>query len=135
MALHDTKYGVHQKMAGLQSQITALEQAHHALKAHLLGELQMYLDANCHGMNGKDGRNGVDGATGATGPKGDQGDVLVYGTEELQAAVSAARAKLVEQHARVLAAVDKAISEHTGSHPAHKLIRTKLEAIKRDAGL
>ncbi len=133
--MHSNKYTVNGKIADLQSKITALEQEHHALKAHLLGALQMYLDENCHGMSGADGRNGVDGAPGATGPKGDQGDVLVYGPEELQTAVRVARTKLVEQHARVLAAVDKAISDHGGSNAIHQMIRRKLEAIKRDAGI
>jgi hypothetical protein len=135
MATHtDNKYTVNGKIAALQSRCTAFESDLHSLKAHLLGELQMYLDENCHGMNGKDGAPGRDGVDGVSivGPKGDAGDITAYGPEELQAAVIGARRKLKEHHAAVIAILIESIEASKRGGPGSHLLSRHLAQIKAD---
>lgn len=97
------------------------------------------------GATGKDGRDGVDGKDGATGaqgpqgiqgPKGDKGDVLYVGDAEMEAAVKEARAAMIDQHARFLAAIRQALS-HAGNLPASNkaAVQGVITKMRQDAGL
>jgi hypothetical protein len=135
MSAHtDNKYTVNGKIAALQSRCTAFESALHSLKAHLLGELQMYLDANCHGMNGKDGAPGRDGVDGQSivGEKGVPGDVLTVGPAQMVKAVIDARRKLKEHHAAVIAILIESIEASKRGGPGGQLLARHLAQIKKD---
>jgi hypothetical protein len=87
------------------------------------------------GAPGKDGKS-IIGPAGPKGDKGERGDITVYGPEELQVAVKAMRTKLVEQHARVLAALDKAMDDAGRSNEGTKrMLQNQIANIRRDAGL
>jgi hypothetical protein len=134
MAPHtENKYSVNARIAALTTQVTELQSALKALRVVLFADLQNYLDAHCHGQNGADGRDGVDGAPGATGPQGPAGDITVYGPDELQAAVKAARTELVQQRAKFQAALFQALADANGPHAANW--RRRLEDLKRMAGI
>jgi len=133
---HDSKYTVHQRLGQLENAVTELKRENAELRVHLTGALQTAVNDAKHSFH--DGRDGLDGQPGATGPrgiKGERGDVCYIGPDEVQAAVSAVRAELVEQRAKFLGAILHSIEEHGGSNSVHRIIRARLEQLRKDAGL
>jgi len=130
------KYTVHQRLTNAENRCAQLEAEVKAVRVHLAGALQTAVNDAKNSF--RDGRDGVDGATGPQGPrgiKGERGDVLYIGPDEVQAAVAAVRAELVAKQAKFLGAIDRAISENGGSSSAQRIVRARLEQVKRDAGL
>jgi hypothetical protein len=87
------------------------------------------------GIQGLTGAPGKDGAsiTGPAGPQGPAGDITVYGDAELQAAVTAMRIKLKEQHAKFIAAlVEAAAGQAKGNPYPGKHFAKLLESIRAD---
>ncbi len=129
------KYTLHGKVAALQSAVEQLDAAHRRIKCELLTELQQYLDAHCHGMNGKDG---VDGRPGSDcqcrevkGDKGDKGDITVVGDAELLAAVTELKLRLAKWQGAVLfAAEQNGQTKHSG---LKKAIELTLKGIEKRA--
>jgi hypothetical protein len=86
------------------------------------------------GSIGPRGERGEKGDTGATGPRG---DVCIVGEGELQEALKAARQALIVQHAKFMAAVQRAFELNSGRQ--HQGLKTAVDSIlnevKRNAGL
>jgi hypothetical protein len=77
------------------------------------------------------------GPQGPRGEKGDRGDVLYVGPEEMEAATKAARAQLIDQRARFMAAIAQALQD-SGSiqHEQYRYrCRMLIEQVRREAGL
>jgi len=111
MGINQTKYGVHNRLAGLENAVTELKAENANLRVHLKGALEtavndaknLIQDSIRVPLDGKDGRNGVDGVsiTGPQGAKGDRGDVLIPNDSEVAAALQALRLKLAKWQAAV----------------------------------
>lgn len=77
-----------------------------------------------------------DSIVGPKGDKGDPGDVLYVSTAEAGAAVKAARAEIINQRARFLAAIDQALDDAGHLHEGHRQRTENMIAImRRNAGL
>lgn len=89
------------------------------------------------GDKGEKGDKGdsIVGPQGLRGDKGERGDVTFIGHAEVEAAVAAVRKELLAQRARFLAALEQAIADNGGSSVAQRIVRARLEQVKRDAGL
>jgi hypothetical protein len=98
-----------------------------------------------HGIDGATGATGAQGPQGATGaqgpagpqgPKGEPGAVLYVGEAEMEAAVKEARAAMIEQHARFLAAIGQALSHAGNLQPSYKAaVQGVIAKMRQDAGL
>lgn len=95
-----------------------------------------------HGQTGKPGKDGKDsfvpGPCGGKGDKGDRGepgprgDVLIVGESELASAVKALRNELLQQRAKVLAALAQELEDSNTYPPgAERLCRMALESVQR----
>jgi hypothetical protein len=133
------KYTVHARLALLENAVTELRKENADLRVHLAGALQTAVNDAKHSFrDGRDGVDGKDGAPGRQGPKGDKGergDCTVYGDAELRLAVGEARQKLIEQRAKFLAAIAQAEYDARGDSSVHRIIRGRIEQLKKDAGL
>jgi hypothetical protein len=133
---HENKYTVHQRLGQLENAVTELRRENTQLRTHLTGALQTAVNDAKHSFrDGRDGFDGKDGATGPQGIQGERGDLCYVGTDEVQAAAAVVRAELVAKHAKFLGAIDQAISENGGSSSIQKIVRARLEQVRRDAGL
>jgi hypothetical protein len=140
MGINQTKYGVHNRLAGLENAVTELKAENANLRVHLKGALEtavndaknLIQDSIRVPLDGKDGRNGVDGATGPQGAQGVPGDVLIPNEIELQQAVIDLRTKLKEQHAKFIAVlVERAEGEKKGTWVGQHFAKL-LESIRQD---
>jgi Collagen triple helix repeat (20 copies) len=82
-----------------------------------------------------DAGQSIVGPKGDKGDKGEKGDITVYGDAELHEAVLVARKALIEQRARFLAAIAQAEHDARGDSSTHRIIRGRIEQLRREAGL
>jgi hypothetical protein len=109
MSVNQTKYGVHNRLSGLETAVTELKKENAELRTHLAGKLETLVNDKARliqagiriPQDGKDGRNGVDGATGPQGAQGVPGDVTYITPVEVEAQVQALRLKLAKWQAAV----------------------------------
>ena len=89
------------------------------------------------GLTGPAGPQGVQGIPGPVGPQGPAGDVLYIGPDELQAAVKAARAEIINQRGRFLAVIAQALHDNksSGAENYRKRIEHMLAQLRSEAGL
>jgi hypothetical protein len=130
---HNNIYTVNGRLADLTSRVAELEAENKRLRVHLLNSLKQFVLDN----RPKDGAPGKDGLSikGDKGDVGPTGSVLYISDCEAAEQVKILRAALVEQRSKLLAAIAQAEYDARGDSSVHRIIRSRIEQLKRDAGL